>query len=294
MLYKLLFLCLALPFVSCFAETKGPALTHFQLKEKIADLQKRIPSTYSKEKGALLVDLALAYYYDQDSEKAFSSFLEALDAAKSIKPSTITDKEKQLYEEALKIYLGHNNGSGAQESAQKILKEYGPIFKEHPDYYLLGFLTAAAYANLQLFDRFFEQFYPSYQRYPESHMAIRTKAILHIKLYEKARHEAQREEQRQAITALVLKAAEVYPQDSSLYKLRITFATDSEKPQVIKEVLETIIKKEIQVPRSDLIFYVTAAVETQQKEIAQQFMDKARTWYPYSRVMDTAQEMIRR
>lgn len=289
----LYFFILPLVASSLQAQEKVPALQQMRAKEDIADLQKRIAAAGREQKSRLLVDLALAYERDQDLEKAFKVYLEALDMTVPKKPLTVTPEEQKLYDEALATYLGHNSGAGALETGKQILEQYGPLLEKKPDNYLLGFLIAAAYANFGLFDHFFEQFYESYQRYPDSHMALRTKAVLHIKLYEKARLATERESQRKAIFELANKAVQVNPNDSSLYKLMMTFSLENEKPRVVKESIEKLIAQDVQVPRADILFYVSAAMETKQKELAQQFLDKAKSWYPYSRVMNSAQELIK-
>ena len=123
-------------------------------------------------------------------------------------------------------------------------------------------------------------------------MAYRTKAILHIKLFEKARTSQEKAEQRQKILENLRLAEGVYPQDTSLYKLQITFSSDADKLKALQSSLQKIMSENMIVPRTDILFYVSEALEAKDKKLAQQFLDKAKEWYQVSRMIDTAQEMI--
>jgi hypothetical protein len=196
------------------------------------------------------------------------------------------------YQEALKLYLEHHTGQEVIVSADKIVSTYGPIIEQHPEYYHLNFLIAAAQANLAHFDLFFTEFFKSYQHYPQSYMSYRTQAVLHIKLYERARTAEERDLEAKLIYEKVMKAANANPRDPSLYRMMISFAPSGQKSQVISSALKKIVSDNIIVPRADIVFYVSEAVNNQQKEIAQQFVDVAKGWYQYSKVIIVAQELI--
>lgn len=281
------FILLCCPSTPLFSE-----LTKANCKEWIALHQSQISQLPKEKQGDSKVQLALAYYYDQELEKAFKTYLEALEPIKSQSNYPANIEEKSLYDEALRLYLASNSGSNAEETAKKIRDKYEPIVKSHPNYLHLNFLVAAAYANLGLFDSFFNAFYLSYQKLPSSYMSYRTKAILHIKLYEKARTAQEKEEQKIAIFENVSLAQKAYPQDSSLYKLQIVFSPEKEKLSVVQRALLKIINENISVPRSDILFYVAEALKAKEKPLALQFLNKAKDWYQYSRIITTAQEMI--
>ena len=131
------------------------------------------------QQGTIKAKLALAYYRDQEDEKAFKTYLDALDLAPRLTPTAESPEEKQLYDEALELYL-QNTGPAAHDAANTIREKYSGILALHPDYYHLNFIVAAAFANLGMFDEFFDKFYRSYQYFPDSFMAYKTKAILNI------------------------------------------------------------------------------------------------------------------
>jgi tetratricopeptide (TPR) repeat protein len=268
------------------------ALDQIQTKEVISDLQTQISKTALDERGPLLVQLATAYLKDQDQEKAFRTYLQALTFIPKEQELVMDSNEKELYTKALSVYLSHNSGFGAKETARKVLEEFGPIFEKNPHYDQLGFLIAAAYANLGQFEEFFYFFYRSFQNYPYSYMAYRTKAILHIKLYERANTDQEREEQRKSVYDNVLIASEQKPDDSSLYKLQIVFCDNGSRDRIVKELLQKIIAENIIVPRADILFFVTESLNSGNIDLAQQFVNRAREWYEVSRVVNGAQEMI--
>lgn len=260
-------------------------------KETIAECQEKLSSCAKAERGKIKTALAAAYFKDQDQEKAFSTFLEALHDIPNRETPPVSKKEKKIYEEALKTYLSHSAVT-AQEASVNILDSYESIYKEHPNYTQLGFLIAISYANLGLFDAFFPTFYKSYKKYPQHYLAYKTKAILHIKLFEKGRTPEEKEQERILIIENLELAAKQFPTDSSLYKLTIAFSPSDRKKQVTIKNLNKIIEDNILVSRQDINFFVQQALSIKQKELAQQFLDKAKEWYQYSRAIDNAQEAI--
>ena len=85
-------------------------------------------------------------------------------------------------------------------------------------------------------------------------MAYKTQAVLHIKLYERVRTAAEREEQREAVMAFVRKAMDKNAKDSGLYKLMMLFASEKEKPVVVKDCLNKILEDPMIIARGDIAF----------------------------------------
>lgn len=94
---------------------------------------------------------AIHYYREQDLEKAIQTFLISLEGIHSNTPATPEDQA--LYEKALTLYLEHGAAS-APQLAEELLNQYKQTLIQHPDYHLLEFLVAAAYANQGRFDLF--------------------------------------------------------------------------------------------------------------------------------------------
>lgn len=255
----------------------------------IAELTARIGDATVEQKGDLEAQLAVTYYKDQEQERAFRLYLDLLDMPTSLPPYQPSAADERLYSAALKIYLSHNP---PRENAEEIKRIYEQQLKDHPDYLWLGFLLSAAYANLGEFDKFFLTFYLSYQRNPDHYLAYKTKAALHIKLMERARTGDERAAQQEAIVRNAIAASEHNPHDTALYKLILTFTKEENKPAIVDTYLHKIIDNNIVISRSDIAFYVQQAVAADRRDLAQQFINKAREWYAFSKVIDAAQQYL--
>ncbi len=235
-----------------------------------------------------LAQLAELYYLDQDEKKAYETFLKAIDISIISEESPPSANEQAIYNEAFKIYIDPQNLS-YQEAAQQILENYGTVYKQHPDYDMLGYLIALSFANFGAYQKFFPVFYKSYQHYSNNFLVDKTKAILNIKLYEQASIPEAKEQYRLKIQQHINDAIKKYPHDTNLYKMAIVFSSPVDKQSIVNQSLEKIIQDNIQVPRHEIIFYVGNAVEVKSNSLAQQFIDKAKIWYPYSRAINAAQ-----
>jgi hypothetical protein len=244
-----------------------------------------LSSAYGNE----LLQQAKDHLKNQEQEKAFQVFLSSLETGET--QSTPTAEEQTLYDQALNLYLDHTD---PQQNSLKIVQEYAPVIKKHPDFHLLTFLVAASAANAGAYEQFFDLFHPAYRANPHHFLAYKTLAVIHIKLFEKARTPEERERQRQKILDNIAKAIDRYPSDTSLYKMQIGFADGPQKAQIVSDSLNKIISGNIIVPRVDIPIYVHKAVETKQYDLAQKFIDKAKEWYKLSKLLTGAQEYLDR
>ncbi len=275
-----------------FASEDGDHLfVQGQYKEAILFYQEQLKNAPLSSQGELYKKIAIASYKDQLQAEAFQAFLLSLDLAQRKSSPPVSDAEQKVYNQALKLYLDHSSLQ-AHETAIQIKKLCDPIFVEHPDYYLIGFLIASAEANLGHFQEFFNLFYQSYQFHPDHYLAYKTKAILHIKLFERAREDSERDSQREKIFQNTLKAIEKNPQDETLYKLMIVYAKEKDKGAAVSLYLNKIIYNNIIIPRADVAFYVQQAVMENEFALAQRFIDKAKEWYQYSKVINSAQQFL--
>lgn len=243
------------------------------------------------KKSELAFQLTQLYLSDQDLEMAFNTYLKALQSAPRLPEPVPSADEMKHYDEALKIYLDHN-GASPTEIALALRDKLESVLKEHPDYYLANFLMAVAYANVSLYKEFFQSFYSSYQHYPEHFLAYKTQAILHIKLFERVRTHADKEMHRLAIKSLVEKASNKNSKDTGLYKLMMIFASDKEKPAIVNDCLNKILKDPMIIARGDIAFFVQQAVSVNRSDLAQQLIDKAQELFEYSRVVLAAQQYL--
>lgn len=259
------------------------------LKEEIRELSKK--NTESGEKNsALLLELAKKYQLDQDQEHAFVYFLKAINVAAGVDIPYL-DEDNRIYSEALAVYLDPHAQS-TRETAATILKNYGQLAKDHPEYIQIGFLVAASNANQGHYNDFFDLFYRSYLAAPNHYLAYKTKSIIHIKLFERASTLAEKDKQRESILHELSKSIELYPQDHTLYKMSVGFAPHEQKAAIISRSLKKIIDGNIVIPRTDIGFYVEESAKAGLYDEAQQLLNKAREWYQFSRIINTAQEFL--
>lgn len=236
-------------------------------------------------------ELAIEYYSTQQQEKAFKIFLDSLQAKSVPDEYQATDEEQRLYRESLAIYL-EAKGANWQSASQQILSRYAPILEMHPEYSELAYIVAVAYANQNNFVKHFEVFYRAYQRHPHHYLAYKTKAILWIKLFERELPGEAKEAARTQVLKHLEIAGELYPQDTSLYRLKILYASQSEKPKIVLESLNKIIREDIVIPRAELEFYLQQALSLSDRAATLRFIDKASHWYHFSRVIAAAREQM--
>lgn len=263
-----------------FAEDHKHAITAYQRELNISEEGK---------KGELLVRLAIVYQKDQELELAIQTFLNALDHVQKKETPCLKQADLDRYDEALAIYLKQKTDS-PQETAALIREKFASALEKNPDNYGLGFLMAAAYANLQMYEDFFLCYYKAFQASQHHFLAHKIKAILYLKLFEMGRTPDDREAMRKKIEAHTSYALNAYPHDMSLYKLMIQFA--SEKDSQTENILRKIISENVSISRSDIPFYVQKAIEAKKFELAQQFIDKMREHYRHSRMLASMQQLV--
>lgn len=245
------------------------------------------------KKGEILKQLAKAYSLDQEQVKAFETFLKALDAVSQENNLEIfSDDEKRIYDEALKIYLDPRERD-SEALSLKLRDLYAGILRLNPKFFHLGYIVAISYANLSQFETFFDIFFRSYVKIPKHFLAHKVRAVLHIKLFERARTPEEKEKERKAILAELEKAKEAYPKDVSLYRMQIAFSQESEKGKILEGNLKEMIREHMMIPRADLSFYFDLLFAYGQLDLAGELLTSSKAAYPYSRTLDAAGELLK-
>jgi tetratricopeptide (TPR) repeat protein len=236
--------------------------------------------------------LAESYYKDQEHEKAYTAFFQALaHTAPPQAPYKLLPEDEKMYKEGLAIYLEPSQRD-PDAVALQLRDLYGGIIRLHPDYLELGYLVAVSYANLGEMERFFELFYHSYQQLPDHYLSYKSQAILHVKLMERAKTPEDKEQQRVLVLQDLQLAKERFPMDTSIYRMQIAFANPEDREAILKRNLKEIIDQSIVIPRVDLSFYFDQLFAYREKELALELLTKARGWYPYSRTLDSVKQML--
>jgi len=256
------------------------------LKEKICYLRSLPPSQ------EVYLSLAKANLQDQNHQEAIESFLKSL--IPQYGNESVSKEELSIYEEAFDFYQKNYCAEDMVEVSNEILLKYKKIVDDHPNYFALNYLLAAAYANLGQMENYFDCFLRSYKHLPDHFLAYKGKAILHLKLFGQSADESYREIQRERICQNAMRALELYAGDKSLYRLVVTFASSKEKRPLLNSVLQKIIDQNIMVSREDALFYLEQALSLNEILIAKKFLGKAKQWYPQSRGLTKLQASIER
>lgn len=235
----------------------------------------------------------LSHIEKQQVDQGFRAFITLLHEVPVKQAPSMSEEEKKLYEPALALYLKAQGSKEAKQLMGKIKQENEEQANKHPEFAGINFLVALADANQEKWDLFFPRFYAAYVQAPKSYLAVRTEAVLQIKIFERARMPAEKKEAKEQVFLLAEEASRLNPQDTSLYKMRIQFAIDGDKKRVFNQVIHEIIQKNIMISRSDIPFYVAQAIDLEQKQAAYQFLNKAREWYDQSQVIERAEQFVK-
>lgn len=284
MFMRYLFLALALTLGSGDFDE---AVERGEYKAAIKGYEGLLDQAARSDRSELFLKLAIAHLRDQEQERAFRAFLQALSDASPLAPSTPTAAEQAIYQEALDIYL-KNTGRAAQKAAATLAQTYGAVIEAHPDYHLLAYLVALSLANTGCYEPFFKLFYSSCRHYPDHFLAFKTRALLHHKLMEYARDPVVVEKEKAQIWSNAQAAFAQNPRDISLHQMTISFAPADQKRNALLTSLNNIILNNMIVPRSDLLFFVKESGAVGEWTRAEQFLEKARSWYPESQILDSA------
>lgn len=268
------------------------ALDQNSVKKSIDLYREQLQKAPKDQKGELSFKLAIAYLNDQDQENAFKEFLTALEAVAPKSAPPVTDQERELYEKGYSMYLDRHPSNSPKDTALKLYLELKQSADDHKEFHLLNLLMSTVYANLERYEEFFNVFYHSYPYYSDHYLSYKTKAALHIKLFEKARTLNEREGERKLVVQNIENAINRNALDIGLYKVAMIFAAVEDQAKTVEGYLSQIIEKNIMVSRNDIAFFVDQAISSKQLDLAQKFVDKSREWYQYSRSIAEAQEQI--
>lgn len=256
-----------------------------EYKVAISELQALITQKPTPE---LYLTLAVCYLRDQQEEEAFKTYIKCLEkikdsSNKTINIKTMSTREKTAYDELLALYVANSPELESKLTA---------TLSSHPDYHQVQFFLASSSANARRYEPFFYLFYQSYCSYPDSHMSHKTQGVIASLILQRAKSPEEKEVwRRQALTSLG-HALEICPQDTGLHKMLVYTASEKEKAQVVQLVFRKIIEGNTRLERSEIPFYISHAISVKEFELAQQLLDKAKTWYEYSRIIQEMQDLI--
>lgn len=253
-------------------------------------LTEEISRVSPKQKPELLLELARLFLKDQREEEAFKTFLKAIECV-PLQSSTPSVEETQLFQQALHIYREETE-KPIHEVTQELTTFLKPHIASHPDFATLRLLYAICRANEQGYDDFFTLYFSAYPIAHTCYLADKTRAIVHVKLYERARTVEEKAVHAKAIVYHVEQALLQEQNDANLYKLMILFCPQENKKKVISQTIEHIVTHQVMVPKKDFSFFVFQALEYKEKAAAKKFLAAVKSKYTYSRTIEELEKVL--
>jgi len=226
------------------------------IKLEIATIEKALATAPTAD---LSYRLALALLTDQEQDRAFLAFLDALNA-------TEPQESWDFPEEALNAYLlGHTVAHSSDPS--------------------VNIFHAIALANRGEFAGFFTHFFTAYPHFKGTFLDFKTQATIYLRLSQRA---YSKERYLQLAKECLIRALELEPRDSSIYRHLLHLEGDH------ASYLEKLCQSDVQLQRGDILPFVQGALRCGCTEIAERIVEKAKQRYSYSRAIEEAEKLLGR
>jgi len=232
--------------------------------------------------GFFLVEKAKLLYANQQHEQALEAFVDVIDQMQ-INEMPITDVERDKVQELLPLY---QESLLSREACQNLLEQAQAIIQKYPNYYSIEFLLAAAFANCSQFCQFFDHFAHSYKHRPNDFLAWKTRGVLHVHLFEASITEEVRLSHKNRAVQYFEKAYFLQPDDESLLLKILFLIPDDEKAPFLHKILPTLVDRSTPMRRTVCFLIIEQAIDAKALDEATQLIDKARSWYQYSRALE--------
>lgn len=237
----------------------------------------------------LAVEEAKLLFADQQRSESQEVFLEALAALPSSLQPKVSDEEKKAFDSLFKSYEASVH---SDEGARHFLIEAQELLQKHPSFFSLEHYIAATYANLGQFIEFYDLFFHAFQRREKCFLSKKTIGVLHLRLFEASTSEERREIHRREATRYLREAFAIEPHDSTLVMKLAFILPPNEKIVVLKSVIASLLTVSDPISRSDCFFLIQQAMEVGELNGARQLIEKARSWYQYSRALDELSDRL--
>ena len=267
----------------CFCpkfRVKLEALTFDEVKKELLACQDLIDK--NPKNAEAHYRLAIAYYIDQELDKAFEHFLLALDYVEVDQQPHSLDGCR----EAIDFYISQVGSDPVLAATQLLVRYKENTSKE------MAFILSMSYANLGDYETFFKDFFEGFPHYSESFLAHKTRGILALRLAQHEKEKRQSSCYREKAFEHLEAALGSYPFDASLYKVLIFLAKDENNDALVANYLQKIVEHSVKIARADIYLYVREAVALDELDVAQKMIDQAKEHYEYSRALVAAQDYL--
>lgn len=235
-----------------------------------------------KPTAEFYLNLAVLQLQDQQEEEAFKTYLLCLENT-AAKQNTMSSAEKAKFDELLALYFANS---------EELQSKVAATLKSNPNYLQCQFFLASQAANERRYEPFFYLFYQSYCQYPDCHMAHKTKGVIASLILQRARSLEEKDLWRNRALTSLNRAMNICPEDIGLHRMYMFTASDKERKEAVQKVFALVLDKNIQIPRTEIPLYIQYALAVDELNRAELLLDKAKTWYEYSRIIQQMQELI--
>ena len=242
-------------------------------------------SAASDAKG--LVEKAKLLYADQQRIEAQEVFLEALQLIPAADTSEATADEQKLF---LSLLPEYEDSIPSKEGSERFLHRVEEQIISHPSYASLEYSAAVSLANQGRMTEFFERFAGAFGRRTDCFLRWKTVGVLHVRLYEASSDETLRERHRTEAVRWLKEAYLRQRQDSALPVKILFVLRPSERAAFLREIVSSV---QTPMRRGDCFALIAQAFELGEKDLAKELIEKAHTWYQYSRALSEFSEQLR-
>jgi tetratricopeptide (TPR) repeat protein len=230
----------------------------------------------------LLVEKAKVLYADQQHSEALDVFVSALQQVPLHSSPEISSEEKKAFDALFPLY---ESSIQSPEGSLQLLEESKRVLQQHPEFFSVEHYIAACLANRGQFIEFFDRFFHVFQTRPDCFLRYKTIGVLHLRLFESSSNEAVRELHRQEAVACLKEAFTRKMEDSTVLVKLAFILPPKEKAELLKTVVADLIHLQTPIRRSDCFFLIQLAIDVGERDIAKQMIEKAHSWYQYSRAL---------
>ena len=237
----------------------------------------------------LLVEKAKILYADQQHAEAQEVFLKALTMVPPAPSVSLSKGETEAFDA---LFPSYETSMQSPEACSRLQEETQALLSKHPEFLSLEHYIAAALANRGAFIEFFDRFFSVFQSRPDCFLSYKTLGVLHLRLFEASPSEERREFHRSEAVHCLKEAFKRQPHDSTLLVKLAFILPLQEKVVLLKSVTADLMGLQTPIRRSDCFFLIQQAMDTGELEIAKQLLEKARSWYQYSRALNELSDQL--
>ena len=238
---------------------------------------------------ALLVEKAKLLYADQQRIEAQEVFLEALQLSSVDDAEASSEAERTLF---LSLLPDYEASIQSKEGSERFSRCVEKQIVSHPTYASLEYYAAVSLANQNRMGEFFDRFFHAFGHRADCFLRWKTVGVLHVRLYEASSSEARREFHRTEAVRWLKEAFARQREDSALPAKILFVLRPSERKAFLQEIVASVAAMRTPMRRGDCCAIIAQAIELKETELAKQLIEKARTWYQYSRALDELSERL--